>query len=46
MADPAKIIVQTVVKDRATLRSRGFGFIRFATEAQADAAMQAMNNQE
>lgn len=46
MGDQAKPIVQTVVKDRATLRSRGFGFVRFATEAQADKAMQAMNNQE
>ncbi|KAJ5455084.1 Nucleotide-bindingalpha-beta plait [Penicillium sp. IBT 31633x] len=35
-----------VVKDRATLRSRGFGFVRFATDAEADAAMNSMNNQE
>ncbi|CAL5866198.1 uncharacterized protein PFLUO_LOCUS405 [Penicillium psychrofluorescens] len=35
-----------VVKDRATLRSRGFGFVRFATDEEADAAMNAMNNQE
>lgn len=37
---------QTVVKDRATLRSRGFGFVRFSTEAEAEAAMNAMNNVE
>ncbi|CAI7577721.1 unnamed protein product [Penicillium glandicola] len=35
-----------VVKDRATLRSRGFGFVRFATDAEADAALNSMNNQE
>ncbi|KAJ5909680.1 Nucleotide-binding alpha-beta plait [Penicillium tannophilum] len=35
-----------VVKDRATLRSRGFGFVRFATDAEADAAMNEMNNVE
>lgn len=28
------------------MRSRGFGFVRFATEAEADAAMNAMNNVE
>ncbi|OAX78165.1 hypothetical protein ACJ72_07532, partial [Emergomyces africanus] len=35
-----------VVKDRDTNRSRGFGFVRFATDAEADAAMNAMSNQE
>ncbi|PYH92716.1 RNA-binding domain-containing protein [Aspergillus ellipticus CBS 707.79] len=35
-----------VVKDHDTLRSRGFGFVRFSNESDADAAMGEMNNQE
>ncbi|KAI4631999.1 uncharacterized protein J4E87_002707 [Alternaria ethzedia] len=35
-----------VVKDRDTGRSRGFGFVRYAQDTEADAAMQAMNNEE
>ncbi|RAH44159.1 RNA recognition motif domain-containing protein [Aspergillus brunneoviolaceus CBS 621.78] len=35
-----------VVKDHDTNRSRGFGFVRFATDEDADKAMEAMNNQE
>lgn len=37
---------QVVVKDRDTGRSRGFGFVRYAQETEADAAMAAMNNEE
>lgn len=39
-------MIQVVVKDRDTGRSRGFGFVRFAQESEADAAISAMNNVE
>ncbi|KAL6908714.1 hypothetical protein GGI43DRAFT_152754 [Trichoderma evansii] len=35
-----------VVKDRDTGRSRGFGFVRFVQESDAQAAIDAMNNVE
>ncbi|KAI0974477.1 hypothetical protein F4678DRAFT_377633 [Xylaria arbuscula] len=35
-----------VVKDRDTGRSRGFGFIRYTNEADADTAIARMNNVE
>jgi len=35
-----------VVKDRDTGRSRGFGFVRYAQEQEAENAISAMNNVE
>lgn len=35
-----------VVKDRDSGRSRGFGFVRFGQDSDADAAIAAMNNVE
>jgi len=37
---------QIVVKDRDTGRSRGFGFVRYGQESEAEAAIQSMNNVE
>src|SRR3954467_1965380 len=35
-----------VVTDRETGRSRGFGFVEMANEAEANAAIEALNNQD
>lgn len=37
---------KVVVKDRDTGRSRGFGFVRYTQEADAQKAIAAMNNVE
>jgi len=44
--DFGKVEEAVVVKDRDTGRSRGFGFVRYGQEADAEAAITAMNNIE
>jgi cold-inducible RNA-binding protein len=36
----------TVIKDRDSGRSRGFGFVKFDDDAQADKAAEALNGKE
>ena len=35
-----------VISDRATGRSKGFGFVEMSTDEEANAAIEAMNGQE
>jgi len=40
------IVSAIVITDRATGRSKGFGFVEFETEEAADKAIEAMDNSE
>ena len=42
-AEHGEVASAVVVKDRDTNRSRGFGFVEFAQEADAQKAKEAMN---
>lgn len=41
-----KIEEATVIKDRFSGRSKGFGFVTFATKEEAEKAISAMNDKE
>ena len=45
-SEHGEIASAIVVKDRQTDRSRGFGFVEFAQEADAQTAKEAMNDKE
>lgn len=40
------VLSAKVVTDKETRRSRGFGFVEYETEAEATAAIQALNGTE
>ena len=41
-----KVLSAKVVTDKETRRSRGFGFVEFENQAEANAAIQALNGAE
>jgi len=45
-AQYGQVAKSQVVMDRDTGRSRGFGFVEMATEAEANAAIDALNNSD
>ncbi len=45
-AEFGKVVSATVVKDRDTDRSRGFGFVEFASQAEAQKAKEAMDGKD
>ena len=41
-----EVVSATVIKDRDTDRSKGFGFVEMSSEDEAKAAIEKLNNQE
>ncbi len=40
------VVSASVIMDRDSGRSKGFGFVEYSSEAEAKAAQEAMNNKE
>ena len=45
LADHGTVVSAEVISDRATGRSKGFGFVEMESDDQADAAIAALNGQ-
>jgi RNA recognition motif-containing protein len=45
-ASHGNVISANIVTDRQSGRSRGFGFVEFENDSEADAAMEALNGSE
>ncbi len=45
-AEYGKVTSAAVIKDRDTNQSKGFGFVEFADDSEAKAAMAALNGKE
>jgi RNA recognition motif-containing protein len=45
-AEHGEVTSAVVIMDRATNRSKGFGFVEFKTDEEAAAAMKALNESE
>ena len=41
-----KVLSAIIIKDRMTQRSKGFGFVEMEDDAEADKAIEMLNNQE
>jgi cold-inducible RNA-binding protein len=45
-APHGQVVSSIVISDKQTGRSKGFGFVEFASEAEANAAIEALHGQE
>lgn len=41
-----EVVSAQIIQDRETRRSKGFGFVEMSTEAEAEAAIEALNSTE